>query len=166
MWISFSLTLFAILTSPIQLPFSLVPLLHATTSEKIMGQFKNSVYVLHQYAFYVAILFYGRLYVQHTACMLTSNSLPRLRYKYTHVHSCTVPSSKVGGALKVAFFLLQNLENFSMDYLYCSYGSQCLLHCCSSGKSIVACQLCDTVSLVSRPFSREGRVNVNKRRVW
>ena len=83
-----------------------------------------------------------------------------------HLHTCTVPTSKVGGPLKVAFFLLQNLENFSMDYLYCSYGSQCLLHCCSSGKSIVACQLCDTVSLVPRLFSRKGRVNVNKRRIW
>ena len=28
-----------------QLPFSLLPLLHATSSEKIMGQFKNSLYV-------------------------------------------------------------------------------------------------------------------------
>ena len=77
MWISFSLTLFAILTSPIQLPFSLLPLLHATTSEKIMGQFKNSMYVLHQYAFYVAILFYGSLYEYstHNRCVHSTHSM-------------------------------------------------------------------------------------------
>ena len=50
--------LFYLPSSPLlhQLPFSLLPLLHATSSEKIMGQFKNSMYVHHQYTFYVGIV--------------------------------------------------------------------------------------------------------------
>lgn len=74
----------------VQLPFALIPIMHFTSSPRVMGEFHNTLWVgiLREIGKSVALAFFFHLYVCACMCMCKHLRVCRWEREHMGVHMC------------------------------------------------------------------------------